>query len=53
MVLEINFGSIVVVVVRKDQRRIDERVQMDGEEMVEVDKIKFIGVMVSANFQWA
>ena len=36
----------------RDQRMIGERAQVDGKEMEEVDKFKYLGIMTGADGEW-
>ena len=45
--LKINIGKSKVLMVKKPQFVSCERVRVNGEEMQEVDKFNYLGVMIS------
>ena len=47
--LKINVGKSKVLVVKKHQRRSWEKVRASGEEMQEVYKFNYLGVMISTD----
>ena len=49
MGLNAKIGKIEVLMVKKDQMGSCEKVRVSGEEMHEVDKFNYLGVMVSTD----
>ena len=49
MGLKINVGKSKVLTVKKDQMGNREKVRVNGEEMKEVDKFTYLGVMISTD----
>ena len=49
MGLEINVGKSKVLVVKKMMMFICEKVRVSGEEMQEVEKFNYLGVMISTD----
>ena len=49
MELKINVGKSKVLAVKKNQMGSCEKVRVSGEEMQEVDKFNYLGVMISTN----
>ena len=49
MGLKINVGNSKVLTVKKDQMGSCEKVRVSGEKMQEVDKFKYLGVMISTD----
>ena len=47
--LKINVAKYKELVVREDHRALEERICMKGEEIEEVDKFKYLGVMINAD----
>ena len=49
MVLKINVWKIKVLTIKQDQMRSCEKVRVSGEEMQELDKFNYLGVMISTD----
>ena len=49
MGLKINVGKSKVLTIKKDQMGSCEKVRVNGEEMQEVDKFNYLGVMISTD----
>ena len=47
MGLKTNIGKSKLLIIKKDQMRSYEKARVNGEEMQEVDKFDYIGVMIS------
>ena len=49
MGLKINVGKSKMLTIKKDQMGSCEKVRVNGEELQEVDKFKYLGVMISTD----